>query len=280
MRLNSIDSLTFFLNEISQYPLLTPEEKEELWPLIKSGDKDATDKMILSNLRLVVKIAQKYSESGVPLQDLIQEGTIGLQTAVQRFDPSLGYQFSTYAAFWIKQRITKMIMNSSKMVRLPVNVMNDLAKLNKAKQNFIEQNHRNPNFNELSKMTDLSPDKLRDVLNIVQQGISSLDQMVRPSDEEISNIYSITPNHDVIMPEDQTFNFERRDAILHVLDTLSDKEKEVIIKRFGFDDGVQKSLDQVGKSMGLTRERARQLEITALKKLRNPIRKNTLAEYL
>ncbi len=280
MRLNSIDSLTFFLNEISQYPLLTPEEKEELWPLIKNGDKDAIDKMILSNLRLVVKIAQKYSESGVPLQDLIQEGTIGLQTAVQRFDPSLGYQFSTYAAFWIKQRITKMIMNSSKIVRLPVNVMNDLAKLNKAKQNFIKQNHRNPNFNELSKMTDLSPDKLRDVLNIVQQGISSLDQMVRPSDEEISNIYSITPNNDVIMPEDQTFNFERRDAILHVLDTLSDKEKEVIIKRFGFDDGVQKSLDQVGKSMGLTRERARQLEITALKKLRNPIRKNTLAEYL
>lgn len=278
--MNNNDSLTIFLNEISQYPLLTPEEKEELWPLIQHGDKDAIDKMILSNTRLVVKIAKKYEGNGIPLQDLIQEGVIGLQTAVQRFDPSLGYQFSTYAAFWIKQRITKAIMNGSKMVRLPINVINDITKLNKEKQKFIEQNNRDPNFEELSRMTDLDPNKLKDVLNILRQGTYSLDQMPKQTDNDIPGLYAITPNKELIAPEDQSFNFERRDAILHVLDTLSEKEKEVIIKRFGFDDGVQKSLDQVGKMMGLTRERARQLEINALKKLRNPARKNILAEYL
>lgn len=278
--MNNNDSLTIFLNEISQYPLLTPEEKEDLWPLIQQGDKDAIDKMILSNTRLVVKIAKKYEGNGIPLQDLIQEGVIGLQTAVQRFDPSLGYQFSTYAAFWIKQRITKAIMNGSKMVRLPINVINDITKLNKEKQKFIEQNNRDPNFEELSRMTDLDPNKLKDVLNILRQGTYSLDQMPKQTDSDIPGLYAITPNKELIAPEDQSFNFERRDAILHVLDTLSEKEKEVIIKRFGFDDGVQKSLDQVGKMMGLTRERARQLEINALKKLRNPARKNILAEYL
>lgn len=278
--MNNNDSLTIFLNEISQYPLLTPEEKEKLWPLIQQGDKDAIDKMILSNTRLVVKIAKKYEGNGIPLQDLIQEGVIGLQTAVQRFDPSLGYQFSTYAAFWIKQRITKAIMNGSKMVRLPINVINDITKLNKEKQKFIEQNNRDPNFEELSRMTDLDPNKLKDVLNILRQGTYSLDQMPKQTDSDIPGLYAITPNKELIAPEDQSFNFERRDAILHVLDTLSEKEKEVIIKRFGFDDGVQKSLDQVGKMMGLTRERARQLEINALKKLRNPARKNILAEYL
>jgi RNA polymerase primary sigma factor len=279
MKLINDESLTMFLDEINQYPLLTNEEKEKLWPRIKEGDKDAIDTMVLSNMRLVIKIAKEYLESGIPFLDLIQEGSIGLQTAVKRFDASLGYQFSTYAAFWIRQQINKMVMNDSRLVRLPVNVINDMTKLNKLKQEFIDEHHRKPNFDELLEMTNMSAAKLRDVLN-VQQGILSLDQLVKPTDEDSSTLFELVSDDTIVSPENQNWNLERRDAILSVLDTLTEREKSILMKRFGFDDGIQKSLEQVGDMMGLTRERVRQLEIGALAKLRNPIRAKILSEYM
>lgn len=276
--MNNDESLAMFLDEINQYPLLTAKEKEELWPKIQAGDKDAIDKMILSNMRLVIKIAKDFIDSGIPFIDLIQEGSIGLQTAVKRFDPSLGFQFSTYAAFWIKQQINKMVINDSRMVRLPANVVNDMIKLNKLKQKFIEEYHRIPNFDEMLQMTNMSANKLKDVLN-VQQGILSLDQIVKPTDDDSSTLFELVPDDSIIAPENYSSELEKKEAILQILDTLDPREKEILVKRFGLDDGVQKSLEQVGSMVGLTRERVRQLEIAALNKMRNPIRKNALAEY-
>ena len=274
---NSGDSLRQFLQEIQQYPLLTPEEEFSLGKRIKQGDKEAIDQMICSNLRLVVKIARKYIGNGIPLIDLIQEGTMGLQTAAERFDVDLGFKFSTYAGFWIKQQITKAITEDSRPIRIPANVINDMAQLNKLKRDFLIENNREPNFEELQSMTNMDPEKLKDVLE-VQQGLISLDQEI-PDGETTATLLDFVPDVRTTDPAEQSRLAAKKDAILEVLDSLDDREKDILIKRFGLDDGVQKSLEQVGELVGLTRERVRQLELLALDKLRNPIRANRLAGY-
>lgn len=274
---NSGESLKLFLQEINQYPLLTPEEEISLGKKIKCGDKEAIDKLIVSNLRLVVKIAKKYIGNGIPLIDLIQEGTLGLQNAAERFDVDLGFKFSTYAGFWIKQQITKAITEDSRPIRIPANVINDMARLNRAKREFLLENSREPNFDELQAMTNMDPEKLKDVLE-VQQGLVSLDQEVSDGDTNYTMLDFIQDTH-VTDPAEQSYQTAKHDAILEVLDSLDSREKDILIKRFGLDDGVQKSLEQVGELVGLTRERVRQLELLALDKLRNPIRANRLAVY-
>ena len=274
---NSGDSLRQFLKEINQYPLLTPEEEVLLGKRIKQGDKEAIDKLIVSNLRLVVKIARKYIGNGIPLADLIQEGTMGLQNAAERFDVDLGFRFSTYAGFWIKQQITKAITEDSRPIRIPANVINDMAQLNKAKREFLIENSREPSFEELQAMTNMDPEKLRDVLE-VQQGLISLDQEVPDGDANYTMLDFIQDTR-AADPAEQSHLNSKRDAILEVLDSLEPREKDILIKRFGLDDGVQKSLEQVGELVGLTRERVRQLELLALDKLRNPVRANRLAAY-
>lgn len=274
---NSGNSLKVYLNEISQFPLLTPEEEVELGKRIKKGDKAAVDKMVTSNLRLVVKIARNYMGAGIPLIDLIQEGSIGLQFAAERFDWELGFRFSTYAAYWIKQQITKTITNDSRVIRIPANVINELAQLNKLRHQFIVENDREPTFEELASMTDMDDDKLQDVINI-QQGVVSLDKIV-PDDDNDASLMDFVADPRTSNPEDVSSESARHDAILSVLDSLEAREKDILIKRFGLDDGVQKSLEQVGELVGLTRERVRQIEINALTKLRNPIRSNRLLEY-
>lgn len=274
---NSGDSLRQFLKEINQYPLLTPEEEVLLGKRIKQGDKEAVDKFIVSNLRLVVKIARKYIGNGIPLADLIQEGTMGLQNAAERFDVDLGFRFSTYAGFWIKQQITKAITEDSRPIRIPANVINDMAQLNKAKREFLIENSREPSFEELQAMTNMDPEKLRDVLE-VQQGLISLDQEVPDGDANYTMLDFIQDAR-AADPAEQSHLSSKRDAILEVLDSLEPREKDILIKRFGLDDGVQKSLEQVGELVGLTRERVRQLELLALDKLRNPVRANRLAAY-
>lgn len=275
---NSGGSLKAFLAEIAQYPLLTPEEEVELGRRIKKGDKTAIEKMVVSNLRLVVKIARNYMGVGIPLIDLIQEGSMGLQYAAERFDVDLGFKFSTYAAYWIKQQITKAITNDSRAIRIPSNVVNELSQLNKARQEFIIDNGREPNFNELSEMTNMDADKLMDVLE-VQHGVASLDKVIVDNDNE-ATLIDFIPDPHFIAPEDYSRQESRREAILKVLDSLDPREKDILIKRFGFDDGVQKSLDQVGELVGLTRERVRQLELGAINKLRNPARASLLTEYI
>jgi len=274
---NSGDSLKQFLREINEYPLLTPEEEMALGKRIKQGDKEAKDKLIVSNLRLVVKIARKYIGNGIPLIDLIQEGTMGLQTAAERFDVDLGFKFSTYASFWIKHQIVKAITDDARPIRIPANVINDMMQLNKLKQEFLIENNREPSFEELQSMTHMNQEKLKDVLEI-QQGLVSLDQEVQDGDitATMSDFIADTRSLD---PADQSRENSKREAILEVLNSLDNREKDILIKRFGLDDGVQKSLEQVGELVGLTRERVRQLELLALDKLRNPIRANRLATY-
>lgn len=274
---NSGDSLKQFLQEINEYPLLTLEEEISLGKRIKRGDKTAIDKLILSNLRLVVKIARKYIGNGIPLIDLIQEGTIGLQTAAERFDVDLGFRFSTYAGFWIKQQITKAITEDSRPIRIPANVINDMAQLNKLKREFFIENNREPNFEELQSMTNMAPEKLRDVLE-VQQGLISLDQEI-PDGDATATMLDFVQDTRALDPAEHSHANSKKEAILEVLDSLDDREKDILIKRFGLDDGVQKSLEQVGELVGLTRERVRQLELLALDKLRNPVRANRLAAY-
>ncbi len=274
---NSGDSLKQFLQEINEYPLLTPEEEIALGKRIKQGDKEAVDKLIVSNLRLVIKIARKYVGNGIPLIDLIQEGTIGLQTAAERFDVDLGFKFSTYASFWIKQQIMKAIAEDSRPIRIPANVINDMIQLNKLKQRFLIENNREPNFEELQSMTDMDPEKLRDVLE-VQQGLISLDQEI-PDGDATATMLDFVADTLALDPAEQTKANSKKEVILEVLDSLDEREKDILIKRFGLDDGVQKSLEQVGELVGLTRERVRQLELLALDKLRNPVRANRLAAY-
>lgn len=274
---NSGSSLKLYLQEISQFPLLTPEEEIALGHRIKKGDKEAIEKMVVSNLRLVVKIARKYMGIGIPLIDLIQEGTLGLQFAAERFDVDLGFRFSTYAGYWIRQQITKAITDDSRVIHIPANVINELLQLNDAKQKFANENGRKPTFEELADMTNMSQEKLRDVLD-AQRAPVSLDKIIPDGDNDVS-LMDFIPDINRITPEEYSRNSSRRDAILNVLNSLEPREKDILIKRFGLDDGVQKSLEQVGELVGLTRERVRQLELGALNKLRNPVRANALLEY-
>ena len=276
---NSGDSLKIFLHQIKDIPLLTQEEEIELGKRIKENkDKEAIDKLITSNLRLVIKVAKKYMGIGIPLIDLIQEGVIGLQIAAEHYDYTLDFKFSTYATYWIRQRISKSIIDNSKTIRLPANVINDMAQLNKRKAEFIEEYGREPNFVELSEMTDMDQDKLLDICQ-VQQGTVSLDAII-PGDESDSSVADYVSDNNTITPEEYSREASKKEAILDVLSTLDDREKDILVKRFGLDNGIQKSLDQVGEMVGLTRERVRQIEISALTKLRNPVRANILTEYM
>ena len=164
---NSGDTLKIFLKQINDIPLLTQEEEIELGKRVKNGDKEAVDKLITSNFRLVVNIAKKYSGAGIPLMDLIQEGIIGLQFAAERYDWEMGFKFSTYATYWIKHQIKKSIGDDSKTIRLPANVINEMSQLNKRRAEFIEEYGREPNFNELTEMTDMDADKLLDILQVI-----------------------------------------------------------------------------------------------------------------
>lgn len=268
---------TLFFNEISKYPLLTAEEEIELGKRIQDGDQEALHKMVTSNLRLVVKVAKSYVGLGLPMMDLIQEGAIGLQTAAERFDWQQGYRFSTYATWWIREQINKAVITSGKSIRVPSNIVQKLTQFNKTYKEFVAQNHREPTQQEILQMSDLDPQRLLNAVS-AQQGAISLDYKQEDDDSDLSLGESLTSAY-VDAPEDYQFKIERKETILGILDTLSPREKDILIKRFGLDDGIQKSLEQVGAMVGLTRERVRQIELNALSKLRNPIRARILAEY-
>ena len=267
---------TLFFNEISKYPLLTAEEEIELSKKIQDGDQEALHKMVTSNLRLVVKVAKSYVGLGLPMMDLIQEGSIGLQIAAQRYQWEKGYRFSTYATWWIREQINKAVVTSGKSVRIPSNVVQELTQFNKTYKEFIAQNHREPTQQEILQMSDLDPKRLLNAVS-AQQGAISLDYT--PNDDDNVSLGDTISDQYIDAPEDYQLRTERRETILEILDTLSPREKDILIKRFGLDDGIQKSLEQVGSLVGLTRERVRQIELNALNKLRNPIRARVLAEY-
>jgi RNA polymerase primary sigma factor len=271
MAVEDTDSgIKIYLREIGQIPLLTPPQEVELAARIKKGDREARSLMIRSNLRLVVKIAHDYGNLGLPLLDLISEGNIGLMKAVERFDPAKGGKLSTYAAWWIKQSIKRALANQSKTIRLPVHLVDKISKMRRVSLQMSEELGREPTDDELAEEIGLSPAKVAQLKTVAIRP-ASLDAPI--SDDDSTEFSEIVGDEDARTPfellEDKNLKNEISD-LLHVLD---EREKKIIFARFGLDGGRPKTLEEVGKKFGVTRERIRQLQNIAILKLRRALQK-------
>ncbi len=267
---DSDSGIKIYLREIGQIPLLTPDEEIDLAAKIKKGDKEARSKMIRSNLRLVVKIAHDYGNLGLPLLDLISEGNIGLMKAVERFDPAKGGKLSTYAAWWIKQSIKRALANQSKTIRLPVHLVDKISKMRRVALQMSEELGREPTDDELAEEVGLSSAKVSQ-LKTVSIRPASLDAPI--SDDDTTEFGEIVGDMDALTPFEQLRDSNLRDEVSDLLAVLDDREKKIIFSRFGLDGGKAKTLEEVGKKFGVTRERIRQLQNIALMKLRRALQK-------
>jgi RNA polymerase primary sigma factor len=271
MAAEDIDSgIKIYLREIGQIPLLTPQEEIDLAAKIKKGDKEARAKMIRANLRLVVKIAHDYANLGLPLLDLISEGNIGLMKAVERFDPAKGGKLSTYAAWWIKQSIKRALANQSKTIRLPVHLVDKISKMRRVALQMSEELGREPTDEELAEEVGLSAAKVSQ-LKTVSIRPASLDAPI--SDDDSTEFGEIVGDEEALTPFEQLSDRNLREEISDLLDVLDEREKKIIFSRFGLDGGKPKTLEEVGKKFGVTRERIRQLQNIALMKLRRALQK-------
>lgn len=272
-----IDPVRQYLNEISSRPLLTAEQEIELSKRIECGDSEARSRMIESNLKLVVSVARKYTNRGLAFLDLVQEGSIGLQKAVDKYDWRKGNRFSTYATWWIQQSISRAIADQSRTIRLPIHASETLARLNRIKGQYYKENGCEPTVNELSELMGIPASKAVELLNMVQDPIS-LDMTI--GDDEDNDIADHVADKFAIDPEKMVIETEMREQIDKLLDTLTPKEKKVIQLRFGFVGGRIHTLEEVGKEFKVTRERVRQVEAKALRKLRHPTRMAKLQAYI
>src|ERR1700687_2592700 len=267
---DSETSMKIYLREIMQTPLLTAQQEIELAARIKKGDQKARVWMIKANLRLVVKIAQAYSNFGLPLLDLISEGNIGLMKAVERFDPAKGGKLSTYGAWWIKQSIKRALANHSKTIRLPIHLIDKIYKLYRASLTMSEELGREPTDEELSEEIGISSTKLSQ-LKRVSIRPASLDAPI--SDDDSTKVGEIVGDEDAQTPFELFRDKNMRDELSELLEVLDDRERKILFKRFGVEDGKPKTLEEVGKKFGVTRERIRQLQNIALAKLRRALAK-------
>lgn len=258
------------MREISETPLLTPQEEIELAARIKKGDKEARTRMIKANLRLVVKIAQDYSNYGLPLADLISEGNIGLMKAVERFDPAKGGKLSTYGSWWIKQSIKRALANQSKTIRLPVHMVDKIAKLRRISSMLTEAYGREPTDEELCEETGIPRKKLA-MLKRAAQRPTSLDAPV--GDDESSNYSEIIGDEHAVDPFEALSDKNMVNQIDDLLEVLDERESKIIEARFGLDGKTPLTLEEVGREFGVTRERIRQLQNIALDKMRKTLRK-------
>lgn len=267
---DSDSGIKIYLREIGQIPLLTPEEEVELAGRIKKGDKEARAKMIRANLRLVVKIAHDYANLGLPLLDLISEGNIGLMKAVERFDPAKGGKLSTYAAWWIKQSIKRALANQSKTIRLPVHLVDKISKMRRVALQMSEELGREPTDDELAEEVGLASSKVSQ-LKTVSIRPASLDAPI--SDDDSTEFGEIVGDMEALTPFEKLRDQNLRDEVSELLSVLDEREKKIIYSRFGLDGGKAKTLEEVGKKFGVTRERIRQLQNIALMKLRRALQK-------
>jgi len=267
---DSDSGIKIYLREIGQIPLLTPEHEIELAAKIKKGDKAARSLMIRSNLRLVVKIAHDYANLGLPLLDLISEGNIGLMKAVERFDPAKGGKLSTYAAWWIKQSIKRALANQSKTIRLPVHLVDKISKMRRVALQMSEELGREPTDDELAEEVGLSSGKISQ-LKTVSIRPASLDAPI--SDDDSTEFGEIVGDLEALTPFENLRDKNLRDEVSDLLGVLDEREKKIIFSRFGLDGGKAKTLEEVGKKFGVTRERIRQLQNIALMKLRRALQK-------
>jgi len=270
------DPVHMYLKEIGHFPLLTPEEEIELAKRILAGDEQAKKTLAQSNLRLVVSIAKRYVGRGLSFLDLIQEGNIGLIKAVEKFDYTKGYKFSTYATWWIRQAITRSIADQSRTIRIPVHMSEVINKTHKVSRNLLQELGREPTEHEIADAMGLPVEKIRDILKISVEPIS-LDSPV--GEEDDSHLGDFISDDMTVSPEEAANYSILKDQINRLLGTLSDREQRVLTMRFGLKDGKSHTLEEVGREFNVTRERIRQIEAKALRKLRHPSRVKFLKDF-
>ncbi len=271
------DPVRMYLKEIGRIPLLTAEEEVELAKRIEQGDEEAKRRLAEANLRLVVSIAKKYVGRGMLFLDLIQEGNLGLLKAVEKFDYRKGYKFSTYATWWIRQAITRAIADQARTIRIPVHMVETINKLIRVSRQLLQELGREPLPEEIAAEMDISEERVREIMKIAQEPVS-LETPI--GEEEDSHLGDFIEDEDAPAPAEAASYFLLREQLEEVLDTLSDREKKVLRLRFGLDDGRARTLEEVGQEFGVTRERIRQIEAKALRKLRHPSRSKKLKDYL
>ena len=271
------DSVRLYLREIGKIPLLSADEELELAQRVVAGDKKAKDKMAEANMRLVVSIAKRYSGRGLDFLDLIQEGNTGLLRAVEKFDPDKGFKFSTYATWWIRQAITRAIADQARTIRIPVHMVETINKLVREQRNLLQELGQDPTPEQIAERMDMTPDKVREILKIAQEPVS-LETPI--GEEDDSHLGDFIEDEVIENPVDYTTRVVLREQLDEVLDTLTDREENVLRLRFGLDDGKMRTLEDVGKVFNVTRERIRQIEAKALRKLRHPSRSKQLRDFI
>lgn len=271
------DPVRMYLKEIGKVPLLSADEEIELAKKMELGDDEAKKRLCEANLRLVVSIAKRYVGRGMLFLDLIQEGNLGLIKAVDKFDWRKGYKFSTYATWWIRQAITRSIADQARTIRIPVHMVETINKLIRISRQLLQEYGREPSPEEIAKEMDISEEKVREILKIAQEPVS-LETPI--GEEEDSHLGDFIPDEDVPAPAEAAAFSMLKEQLVEVLDTLTEREQKVLKLRFGLEDGRARTLEEVGKRFDVTRERIRQIEAKALRKLRHPSRSKKLKDYL
>ena len=271
------DPVRMYLKEIGKVSLLTADEEIELAKRMEQGDEEAKKRLAEANLRLVVSIAKRYVGRGMLFLDLIQEGNLGLIKAVEKFDYHKGYKFSTYATWWIRQAITRAIADQARTIRIPVHMVETINKLIRVSRQLLQELGREPSPEEIAKEMDMSVDRVREILKISQEPVS-LETPI--GEEEDSHLGDFIQDDNVPVPADAAAFTLLKEQLVEVLSTLTDREQKVLRLRFGLDDGRARTLEEVGKEFNVTRERIRQIEAKALRKLRHPSRSRKLKDYL
>ncbi|MED3624803.1 RNA polymerase sigma factor RpoD [Neobacillus thermocopriae] len=271
------DPVRMYLKEIGRVDLLSAEEEIELAHRIEQGDEEAKRRLAEANLRLVVSIAKRYVGRGMLFLDLIQEGNMGLIKAVEKFDYRKGFKFSTYATWWIRQAITRAIADQARTIRIPVHMVETINKLIRVQRQLLQDLGREPTPEEIAEDMDLTPDKVREILKIAQEPVS-LETPI--GEEDDSHLGDFIEDQDATSPSEHAAYELLKEQLEDVLDTLTDREENVLRLRFGLDDGRTRTLEEVGKVFGVTRERIRQIEAKALRKLRHPSRSKRLKDFL
>ncbi|CAG7618687.1 RNA polymerase sigma factor RpoD [Paenibacillus allorhizosphaerae] len=271
------DPVRMYLKEIGRVQLLTAEDEIDLAKRIAEGDEEAKRRLAEANLRLVVSIARRYVGRGMLFLDLIQEGNMGLIKAAEKFDHTKGFKFSTYATWWIRQAITRAIADQARTIRIPVHMVETINKFVRVTRQLVQELGREPSLEEIAKEMELSQEKVREIMKIAQEPVS-LETPI--GEENDSNLGDFIEDHEALAPADAAAYEMLKEQIEDVLDTLTEREENVLRLRFGLDDGRTRTLEEVGKVFGVTRERIRQIEAKALRKLRHPSRSKRLKDFM
>lgn len=266
-----------YLKEIGQVPLLSAEEEQTLARAARAGDADARRRLSEANLRLVVSVAKRYAGRGLPFLDLIQEGNLGLMKAAEKFEPDRGFKFSTYATWWIRQSITRAIADQGRTIRIPVHLVEHINRVRKTAGELLRKNGREPTAEEIAVRLEMEPDRVRELLQLAQEPVS-LETPV--GEEEDAHLEDFIQDEEAGIPVDEAGRQLLRRELMSVLKSLTPREERVITLRFGLDDGRPRTLEELGKEFNVTRERIRQIEAKALRKLRHPSRAKRLRDYL